>query len=813
MHARFAIFALLFSGFVLLSAFHAAAQVLEPSLADAPQQWEQRSLVFVDHVGCGKACLARRMQEAGLWQPGQLVPGMRDRGPGATDPTDVLDNNLAVEVSPPGGTITGSNTMTIRSNVNGLSTFTFRLRWNFTVTACTVTDSVGSYTVSPSVPSSGANPPTYGRTFNFLRPIAAGQTFTVKVDYTGTLAENIGLGSVEIGTQNDVSGEPGVVCTLSEPYYAGTWWPCKDGDVRLPGDNSDKATLTLAITAPDIYTSVANGALISTTTPVPGKTTYTYRATTPMSSYLVAFSTSVYTTWTVDYVHPGGIMPVRFDVYTPNDRADRRAVWEKIPSMLTALRGVYGEYPFLSEGYGIYQFEFGGGMEHQTRTGQGGINTAVPAQLGAAFDEGITVHELGHQWWGDWVTCKTWNDIWLNEGFATYTEALWAERKPGSSGLPALFAAMASDRPGTLTDSVYVADTSNANRVFSPDGTYRKASWVLHMLRHVVGDSTFFNILAAHRAAHGGSAATTADFTALAASVAGRDLSWYFTPWLYGIGAPTYQYAWRNDTIGGQPYLRVMVKQIQQTANPTWPLFPMPIDIRVDTPSGPQTRTVFNAGQADHFLIPLTQPATGIAFDEFNWILSTARTSVAYVAGPPKIAAVSVAPGSSFAPASPPTAITIQFSDNVSAAAPNFAVTKAPSATPVPFTFAYSPATFAATLTFSAPLTPGTYNVAVSDAVTAGGIALDGELSSNSSAALPSGNGQPGGIAAYSFTVDAPPPCAADFNTSGAATVQDIFDFLAAWFAGQISADFNHSGAVSVQDIFDFLAAWFAGCP
>ncbi len=790
--------------------------VVSPSAAP---EWsaDDQPLVLEPHIGCGKACAHMAwtdpFADAMEFAPGRLVPGVRtrvtQRGPGG-DPTDVLSNNVSIEilsVTPPttgsgsgSASIAGSNTMTIRSNASGLSSFAFNLRSQYTVTSCTVTDSVGSYVVTPTTPPT--NNSSYRRTITFQRPIGLGETFTIRVEYSGNTA-NVGLGSFWAGRQqgdNQNPSAPLVVCSLSQPYYAGAWWPCKDGDVLQPGDNLDRATLEMAVIVPEPMTGLSNGVPVGVDILSGNRKRFRYATSSTLPTYLVFVAASTYTQWSVNYNYPGGTMPVRFSIYPQSDTAGNRQVWQSTLDMMEAFRPVYGLYPFVNEQYGIYQFEFSGGMEHQTYTGQG---------RGGAFSNSITAHELAHQWWGDYVTCRTWSDIWLNEGAATYGEAIWEERRPGSSGFEALRAAMLARKPGSNGDgTVYIppAETGNVSRIFSSSLSYRKGAWVMHMLRKVMGDTAYWNLLQAYRTTYAQSAATTADFTTLASSIHGSDLSWFFNPWLYQSGAPTYTFAWTNAQFGSQRYLRLRVNQTQAAAT----VFNMPMEVDVTTAGGTQRLTVRQDARSDDYLLPIAAAATGVAIDPGDWILNYGKTSVAYTPGPPKIVSSTIAPGASITGPAPLT-LTVQFSDPVIISSANIGVSRA--GTPVPFDFAYDAPTSTATLTFAGGLVPGTYDMSITDAVTAAanGLALDGEIASNSSGGLPSGNGEPGGLAAFSFTVTAP-LCAADFDGSGTLTVQDIFAFLNAWFGGQSSADFDGAGGLTVNDVFAFLNAWFGGC-
>jgi len=564
-------------------------------------------------VGCGKGQILEARMKAGQFQiESSGIGGVAE----AMTDTDVLSNELDVELSSlnPGldnSTIAGSNRITIQSKSAALTQFTFRLRSSF---------SVSSVLINDVTPATFTTISTTSRRVTLDRTYGMDEVFTLTINYSGTTSD-IGLGSFEVASHGP-SGAI-VASSLSEPYYAYSWWPSKDGDINVPGDNSDKALLDIKVTAPNNYSVASNGLLQNIDALGGGRNRYHWASNYPITTYLVSLSTTNYSIWTQTYSYPGGTMPVEFYIYPELDNSSNRAAWEKLVNMLTVFRPLYGEYPFINEKCGLYYFPFGGGMEHQTMIGVTG------------FSESLLSHELSHQWWGDMITCKTWSDIWLNEGFATYGEALWDEFKSGTDNKAVLMTDMINRKPISFDGSVYVypADTSSAGRIFSSDFSYRKAGWVLHQLRHIVGDATYFQILADYRAAFIYKTATTDDFAASAAATYGQDLTWFFTEMVYDRGAPNYKLAWDSVNVEGQEYLHLQIDQTQQQTT-GWPAyFTMPIDIVATINGVPQTFVVQNNARSQRFVLPESAVTTAVQLDPQQWILRGTTQTATLVVG------------------------------------------------------------------------------------------------------------------------------------------------------------------------------------
>jgi aminopeptidase N len=422
------------------------------------------------------------------------------------------------------------------------------------------------------------------------------ESFSVNVYYQGVPLSN-GFGSIEFGTHNWVPA----IWTLSEPYGARDWWPCKDN----PDDKADSSQVNL--TCADNLIPVSNGILQKVTDNGNGTHTYFWFNKHPIANYLISMAISNYTVYK-NYFHyaPGDSMPVVHYIY-PEHFNNVKPLLDKTTKMLQIFSDKYGLYPFIDQKYGHAEFGWGGGMEHQTITSLG------------SFNEPIIAHELAHQWFGDMITCKNWHEIWLNEGFATYSEALYFEALDESSYAPYIESLMSYAK--TATGSVYADDISSVSTIFDYARTYAKGAVVLHMLRGVVGDSVFFRIMKSYASTPSlrFNNATTSDFREAAENIYGHDLSYFFDEWVYGKNYPHYKYGWDFQNSGGGRY--TINLRISQDRNTEPKFFTMPVDIKIHTTSQDTTVRIFNDQIVQDFEFNVTGVPQYLTFDPGNLIM------------------------------------------------------------------------------------------------------------------------------------------------------------------------------------------------
>ncbi len=444
-------------------------------------------------------------------------------------------------------------------------------------------------------------------TINFPQTLPVHVLDSIQITYNGNVP-NTGMDSYSVTTHNNVP----IVWTLSEPYGAKDWWPCKQ-------DLTDKAdSITIKITYPDEINNenmiaVSNGLIYHDRTFADPSTGTIMRETTwkhhyPIAAYLVAFAVTNYTKFTNQ---AGIVQPFPIDNYVfPENLSQAQSDAVNFVPLMNYYEQTFGHYPFFHEKYGQIQFLWGGGMEHQTATFV--INYSRP----------LVAHELAHQWFGDAVTCGSWHDIWLNEGFATYSEALTREHMDGI----AAFDTWKQNAINYITSepggSVYVQDTTSIDRIFSSRLSYHKGAMVLNMLRLKLGDAPFFQTLKTYVADKSYGFAKTPDFRSEAENVSGQNLQEFFNDWVYGEGFPTYQI---NVTKTGTTQYEIVVHQT--TSHPSVSFFEMPLPFVFSDDAGHTFDITLNNIQNDqHFTVDTGFEVTQVSFDPHHDIVKGTTT-------------------------------------------------------------------------------------------------------------------------------------------------------------------------------------------
>lgn len=452
---------------------------------------------------------------------------------------------------------------------------------------------------------------------NLPTTLTPGNTATSEIVYEGeplTSGDNQGFFT---GTHSGTA----VLWTLSEPFGARSWWPCKQ-------DLNDKVEVSdIYITAPAGYTSVGNGLQQSRIENAGFATTY-FKHNYPIPAYLIAIAVTNYQIFNqtagtvatgtfpiVNYLYPEEFATVSIGATVSN-------ALTLTPDIINFFETKIGPYPYRNEKYGHARANLGGGMEHAT------------VSFMNSWGRDLIAHELAHQWFGDKITCGTWKDIWLNEGITEYMSGLVRENFDGNTAFTSWKNGKINDVTSQTTGNLYLNNVQalNVGRIFSYRFSYNKGAMVTNMLRLKMGDTNFFqglrnylnNPLFAYKYAE------TDQFRLEMEAAHGSSLQEFFNDWVYKEGYPTYTIAASN----GSNTTQVTI-QINQTQSITDPLqtgyvsfFEMPVPIRLTGNSGQVQDVILdNTSNGQMFTVNTTFPVTGIVFDPNKNIIARNNTA------------------------------------------------------------------------------------------------------------------------------------------------------------------------------------------
>ncbi len=453
----------------------------------------------------------------------------------------------------------------------------------------------------------------HGQTLNFQQL----STRELKIDFTSSLPANV-LDSLTIHYSgspfssnnaffNGTQGGNSVLSTLNQPYGAQDWFPTK----QSLNDKIEK--FDIKVTCPPQYSVAANGRLVSESILGNGQKLTFWRTQYPTTAYLIALSITNFIKMNDTIGNPpfpfvNYVFPSTFSNTTSMNNIE----WTK--TLMNTFETYFGAYPFRNEKYGHMEFQAGGGMEHQTMSSMGG------------WSRSLIAHELAHQWFGDKVTCGAWNDIWLNEGFATFGEHLANEKLLMTN---AQFLNYLLSEKNYITSSaggsVYVADANlaNINAIFSSRLSYSKGGYIVRMMKWILGDTVFYQAIKDYHAKPNlaYSYARTADLNASLLQSTGKNFTEFFNDWVYGQGYPTYDIRWKK--VGNQ----LTFKASQTQSHSSVGFFEMPLPIKV-TGTGGQIAyfALNNTSNNQYFTENISFPVASVQFNYEYQILDRNST-------------------------------------------------------------------------------------------------------------------------------------------------------------------------------------------
>jgi aminopeptidase N len=499
---------------------------------------------------------------------------------------NVTYHKLEFTVDPAVASISGKVTTTFTAKEN-LTTVTFDLDDNMAVSSVSENGNALSYLQNTNDEL----------VITLQNTLIQGSSTSVIIEYSGNPTSN-GFGSFEVNTHN---GTP-VLWTLSEPYGALGWWPCKQ-------DLNDKIDeIDVYITAPEQYTAVANGLEIGTTVSSPNKTTH-FKHQYPIPAYLIAIAVTNYTTYSHTVSNNGNPFPIVNYVYPESLTSAQNSTGITV-DIMNHFIDLFGNYPFEDEKYGHAQFGWGGGMEHTTVSFMGN------------FNRGLIAHELAHQWFGNKITCGSWKDIWLNEGFATFLSGLTIEHLDGENSFKNWRNSTINSVTSATDGAVYLSDTdtTSVSRIFNSRLSYNKGAMVLQMLRKKLGDTDFFNGIKNYITdpdlAY--NYAKTPDLITHLETASGKQLDEFFSDWVYNQGYPTYNLEWHQPSSD-----KVSITLNQTQSHNSVSFFEANVPVRLKGAGGEVLDVILdNTANAQTFIEDVTFTVDSVEFDPDFYLIS-----------------------------------------------------------------------------------------------------------------------------------------------------------------------------------------------
>jgi aminopeptidase N len=436
-------------------------------------------------------------------------------------------------------------------------------------------------------------------------PLSEGEMFTAKIVYGGTPPTGGFFSGI---TSVYDSWGKWVTWTLSEPFAARDWWPTK----QVLEDKADSAWIFLTT---DENNMAGSNGLLTNVTPMPdNKLRYEWKTNYPIDYYLISFAVSEYQEYNI-YAHPEGlgdsILIQNFIYDVPGCLENYQDGIDQTAEFIELFSDLFSMYPFHEEKYGHCLTDLGGGMEHQTMTTIG------------SFNFGLVAHELGHMWFGDNITCATWSDIWINEGFATYADYLAVQFIQGQTAANSEMNNIHNSVMSQPGGSTYVPEDEvtydNVWRIFDGRLSYNKGAAILHMIRfELQDDDLFFEVLNTYLEEYSGGVATGLDFMNVLNTVSGMDFTDFFDQWYFGEGYPTYSIAWSQDN--ANTYLEIS----QSVSMPSvTPVFKMLMAYKFFFNDGSDT-TVYlqQTDNVNTYMLPISKEIGLIQIDPQNWVLN-----------------------------------------------------------------------------------------------------------------------------------------------------------------------------------------------